>query len=34
MLNPENHKETKEIFFNAEKLLKILPKTTIISTID
>jgi len=34
MLNPENHKETKEIFLNAEKLLKFLPKPTIIPTKD
>jgi len=34
MLNPENRKETKEIFLNAEKLLKLLPQPTIISTKD
>jgi hypothetical protein len=30
MLNPENHKETKEIFLTAEKLLRFLPQPTII----
>ena len=34
MLNPENHKETKEIFLNAERLLKFLPQPTIGITKD
>jgi len=29
MLNPNNYKETKEIFLNAEKLLRLLPQRTI-----
>lgn len=29
MLNPNNYKETKEIFLNAEKLLQFLPQPTI-----
>jgi len=29
MLNPDNYKETKEIFLNAEKLLQFLPQPTI-----
>lgn len=32
MLNPKNHKETKEIFVRAEKLIKLLPQLTIIIT--
>lgn len=32
MLNPKNYKETKEIFVKAEKLIKLLPQSTIVIT--